>query len=69
MKVPLSYFPPGDGFCHVCEEFGACRDWIVRMADDLLIPEEWLAAKVYLGEIDYTWGPSDVERYYSAELG
>jgi hypothetical protein len=39
------------------------------MADDLLIPEEWLAAKVYLGEIDYTWGPSDVERYYSAELG
>lgn len=62
----LALFPPGNidenNYCSVCEEFGACRDWIEETADKIFVPVEYLAEMVYRGWINHTWSIEDVER-------
>jgi hypothetical protein len=39
-------FPDNSGYCQQCEDNGACRDWVICMADDTGVPTEWLAQQV-----------------------
>lgn len=39
-------FPDDTGYCQQCEDNGACRDWVICMADDAKVSVEWLAQLV-----------------------
>jgi hypothetical protein len=60
----LSLLPPGDGAitdeCQVCQEFGACRNWIETMAAAARVSANWLAAQVYENMIDHNWSVEEV---------
>lgn len=57
----------GDGHCVVCDEYGACREWLDTMADYAMVPVEWLEEKVASGAIDHNWGVSWVQERYLEE--
>ena len=63
-NIFLSQLRPGDydeaGECFICQEDGACRNWVETMADDADVPEEWLAMQVIRGWVNCDWSVVEV---------
>lgn len=64
----LSFLQPGasdeTGYCQVCEDDGACRDWVETMASDAHVPVEWLAKMIVDNAVDNGWSVLEVEELY-----
>ena len=53
--------------CFACDEYGACRDKVIGMAQDAQVPVEWLAERVLAGEVDADTSIDEIQRLYRAK--
>lgn len=58
------FYCGGDWMCGVCAKYGACREYVLGMAEDANVPEEWLAEMFIKETVNTDWSIDDIQDEY-----